>query len=87
MTHRVRAVHDEPLEEDAGDLLLHHLRLRFGEQVQQDATKVVCVLVGVAELVGHRIEEEVPPLGVELVRQLLQTTEAQTRPTTTVLLC
>lgn len=86
MTHRVRTVHDKPLEQDAGDLLLHHLRLRFGEEVQQDATKVVRVLVGVAELVGHRIEEEVPPLGVELVRQLLETTDAQTRPLKKVLL-
>lgn len=69
-TYRVRAVHDEPLEQDAGDLLLDHLRLGLREQVEQHAAEVVRVLVGVPELVGHGVEEEVPPLRVELVGQL-----------------
>ena len=69
-THRVGAVHDEPLQQDARDLLLDHLRLRLGEQVQQHAAEVVRVLVGVPELVRHGVQEEVAPLGVELVGQL-----------------
>lgn len=69
-THRVRTVYDQPLQKDAGDLLLHHLRLRLGEQVQQYTAEVVRVLVGVAQLIRHCVEEEIPPLGVQLVRQL-----------------
>lgn len=71
MTYRVGTVHDEPLEKDAGDLLLYHLRLGLGEQVEQHAAEVVRVLVRVPELVGHRVEEEVAALGVQLVGQLL----------------
>lgn len=71
-TYRVGAVHDEPLEQDPGDLLLNHLRLRLGEQIEQHAAEVVRVLVGVPELVRDSVEEEVSTLGVELVRQLFQ---------------
>lgn len=63
-------MHDEPLEQDAGDLLLDHLRLRLREQVEQHAAEVVRVLVGVPQLVGHGVQEEVTALGVQLVRQL-----------------
>ena len=63
-------MHDEPLQQDARDLLLDHLRLRLGEQVKQHAAEVVRVLVGVPELVRHGVQEEVAPLGVELVGQL-----------------
>lgn len=65
-------MHDEPLEQDAGDLLLNHLRLRLCEQIQQHAAEVVRVLVGVPELVRDGVEEGVPSLGVELVRQLFR---------------
>lgn len=70
-TYRVGAVNDEPLQQDAGDLLLHHLRLGLGEQVEQHAAEVVRVLVGVPELVRHRVQEEVATLGVQLVGQLI----------------
>ena len=66
------AVDDEPFEEDSRDLLLDHFRLSLGEQVQQHAAEVVSVLVGVAELVRHRVQEKVPPLRVQLVRELKQ---------------
>lgn len=63
-------MHDEPLEQDSRNLLLNHLRLGLREEIKQHAAEVVRVLVGVAELVGHRVEEEVPPLGVQFVREL-----------------
>lgn len=66
----MRAVHDKPLQQDAGDLLLDHLRLGLGEKVQQNAAEVVRVLVGVPELVGYGVEEEVPPFRVQLVGEL-----------------
>lgn len=69
-TDRMGSVDDEPFEEDSRDLLLNHLRMGFREQVEQHAAEVVRVLVGVAELVRHRVEEKVPPLGVQFVRQL-----------------
>lgn len=63
-------MHDEPLEQDARDLLLDDLVLRLCEQIQQHAAEVVCVLVRVAKLVGHGVEEEVSALRIQLVRQL-----------------
>lgn len=69
-TDRMGAVDDEPFQEDSRDLLLNHLRMGLREQVEQHAAEVVRVLVGVAELVRHCVEEKVPPLGVQFVRQL-----------------
>lgn len=58
-TPRVRAVDDQPLEQHPGDLLLHGLRISFSEQVQQAAAEVMRVAVGVAQLIGDRVQEEV----------------------------
>ena len=66
----MRAVDDEPFEQDSRDLLLHHLRLGLREEVEKHAAEVVGVLVGVAELVRHRVEEKVPSLWVQFVREL-----------------
>lgn len=63
-------MNDKPFQQDARDLLLNHLRLRLGKQVEQHAAEVVRVLVRVAQLVRHRVEEEVSPLWIQLVRQL-----------------
>ena len=68
--HRVRAVDDEPFEQNARDLLLNHLGLRLGKKVQEHAAEVVRVLVRVAKLIGHGVQEEVSSLGVQLVSQL-----------------
>lgn len=65
-------MHDETLQQDAGDLLLYHLRLGLGEQVQQNAAEIVRMLVGVPELVGDGVEEEVSPFGVKLVGKLFK---------------
>lgn len=64
-------MHNKPLQQNPGDLLLDHFRLSFGEQIQQNAAEVVRVLVGIAQLIGHGVEEEVSSLGVQLVRQLV----------------
>eukprot|EP00962_Isochrysis_galbana_P049311 scaffold20820_cov90-Isochrysis_galbana.AAC.1 len=64
----MRTVHDQPLDQHAGDLLLQRLVARLGEEEQQQAGEVVGVVVGVAELVGQPVEEEVPALGRELGR-------------------
>ncbi len=39
------------------------------EKVQQDAGEVVCVVVGVAQLVGQSIEEEVASFCVQVTSQ------------------
>ena len=42
------------------------------EEVQEDAGEVVGVVVGEAQLVGQRIQEQVAPLGVQVSSQLLE---------------
>lgn len=66
----MRAVYDKPLEQDPRDLLLNHLGLCLGEQVEQHAAEVVRVLVRVAKLIGHGVEEEVSSLRIQPVSQL-----------------
>mmetsp|Transcript_1979 Transcript_1979/g.8732 ORF Transcript_1979/g.8732 Transcript_1979/m.8732 type:complete len:506 (-) Transcript_1979:5199-6716(-) len=84
----MRAVHDQALQQDAGDLLLHRVRRRAAEQLQHDAGEVVGVAVRVAQLVGDRVQHVVAPsrvqvgheveeemymcAGLSLVRALLQ---------------
>ena len=47
-------------------LFLYNLSLRAQEQCQQDNREIVCVGVGVPQLVRDRIKQEVPPLGINL---------------------
>ena len=53
----MRAVDNEPLEEDSGDLLLDGLGVGLGEQVEEAAGEVVRVRVGVAQLVRDAVQE------------------------------
>eukprot|EP00976_Prorocentrum_cordatum_P040762 827877-Prorocentrum_minimum.AAC.2 len=68
----VRAVDDEALQQHARDLLLDNLVLRLREQEQQHAREVVRVVVRVAQLVRHRVEQQVAPLRVQLRHQPLE---------------
>lgn len=43
-----------------GDLLLNGGRVGLGEQVQQQVEEVVGVTVGVPQLVGDRVQKQVP---------------------------
>mmetsp|Transcript_25033 Transcript_25033/g.69879 ORF Transcript_25033/g.69879 Transcript_25033/m.69879 type:complete len:303 (-) Transcript_25033:2245-3153(-) len=69
---RVRAVDDEPLEQHPRDLLLHYLLPRLREEVQQHTREIVGVVVGVAQLVGDGIEQQIAALRVEVCRQALK---------------
>ena len=69
---RVRPVHDQPLQEDARDLLLDGLGVGLGEEVEQRAGEVVRVRVGVAQLVGDAVEEVVAALRLQVDRQVLE---------------
>lgn len=44
-----------------GDLLLDGLCVGLGKQIQHGATEVVSVAVGVAQLIGDRVQEQVTP--------------------------
>lgn len=55
----VWTVHYQPLQQHTSDLLLDGLCICFSKQRQQSTTEVVCVAVGIAELVGNGIEEQV----------------------------
>mmetsp|Transcript_7184 Transcript_7184/g.20927 ORF Transcript_7184/g.20927 Transcript_7184/m.20927 type:complete len:312 (+) Transcript_7184:54-989(+) len=69
---RVGPVHDEPLQEDSGDLLLHDLHRRLCEEEEEDAAEVVGVAVGVPQLVRHGVQKDVPALRVQVQDELLE---------------
>lgn len=46
--------------------------LGLGEEEEEDAGEVVGVRVGEAQLVGERVQEQVAPLCVQIVRQALE---------------
>lgn len=56
---RVRAVHYQPLQQDSSDLFLDGLCVCLSKQVKKCAAEVVSMTVGVAQLVGDCIEEQV----------------------------
>ena len=68
----VRPVHDQPFQQHPGDLFLDDFVPDFRKQVQQHATEIMRVAVGVPQLVGNGIEEMVPSFPVQLGRQFLQ---------------
>lgn len=51
-----------------GDLLLDGLGVGLCEEVQHGAAEVVGVTVGIAQLVGDRVQEQVPACGRGTVR-------------------
>jgi len=68
----VGPVHNQPLQQHPGDLLLDGLSVGLAEQVEQEAGEVVGVRVGVSQLVGDTVEEEIPTLGIHIHRQILE---------------
>ena len=56
----MRPVDDEPLEQNSGDLLLDGLLVSFGEQEEEGAGEVLGVGVGVPQLVGDAVQEQIP---------------------------
>ncbi len=67
----MRPVHDESLQQHTRHLLLDDLVTRL-EQEQQHTREVVRVAVRVPQLVRDGIQEHVPPLGLQVHRQLLE---------------
>lgn len=55
----MRAIHYQPLQQDSGDLFLDGLSVGLSKEVKKCAAEVVSVTVGVAQLIGDSIEEEV----------------------------
>mmetsp|Transcript_2978 Transcript_2978/g.5335 ORF Transcript_2978/g.5335 Transcript_2978/m.5335 type:complete len:511 (+) Transcript_2978:47-1579(+) len=68
----VRSVDDETLEKDAGDLFLDDVLGGFGEHEEDDAAKVVGVVVGVAQLVGDGVEEEITAFRIKIAGKTLE---------------
>lgn len=58
-TPRMWSVDDEAFQQDTCDLLLDGLGVRLGKQVEQSAAEVMCVTVGIAQLVGHGIQKQI----------------------------
>lgn len=55
----VRTVHYQPLEQNSRDLLLDGLGVGLGKEVKECAAEVVGVTVGVAQLIGDCVKEQV----------------------------
>lgn len=58
----VRAVHNKPLEQHPGDLLLNGLGVGLREQIEQCAREIVRVTVWVTQLVCYCVQEQVPEM-------------------------
>ncbi|MPC11106.1 hypothetical protein E2C01_003758 [Portunus trituberculatus] len=52
-------VHYQPFQQDSGDLFLNCFCVGFSKKVQEGAAEVVSVTVGVAQLIGDGIQEQV----------------------------
>lgn len=63
----VRAIHYQPLQQDPGDLFLDGLCICLSKEVQEGAAEVVSVTVGVAQLIGDGIQEQVAACSEEWV--------------------
>ena len=68
----MRSVHNQPLQQHSCHLLLDNLLTGLREEVEQHAGEVVGVVVGVAQLVGDGIEEEVAPFVVQILDEVLE---------------
>ena len=53
------SIHDQPLKQDPGHLLLYGFNLGLREEGEEGTREVVGVGVGVPQLVGNGVEEEV----------------------------
>lgn len=69
---RMRPIHDQPLEQHSGYLLLDGLGVGLGEQIEQGAAEVVRVAVGIAQLIGDRVEKQIAALRVEVDGEILK---------------
>lgn len=55
----VWAVHYQPFQKDSGNLFLDCFRVGFSKEMQEGAAEVVSVTVGVAQLIGDGVQEQV----------------------------
>jgi len=66
------SIHDQSLQQHPCDLFLNGLSICLSKQVEQAAGVVVGVGVGVPQLVGNAVEEQVPALSVHVHGQVLE---------------
>lgn len=65
-TPRVRPVHNQPFQQDSRYLLLDSFSVCFGKKVEECAAEVVSVAVGIAQLVGYCIQEQISTCKTEV---------------------
>ena len=56
---RMRTIHYQPLQQNSSDLFLNRLSIGLRKEREKGTAEVVGVAVGIAELVGYRIQEQV----------------------------
>ncbi|RNA24402.1 hypothetical protein BpHYR1_020998 [Brachionus plicatilis] len=69
---RMRSVHNQPFQQHPGNLFLNGFGVCLGEQIEQNASKVMSVTVWIAELIGNGIDEQVAALAVQVGDQRLK---------------
>lgn len=55
----MRSVDNESFQQNSSDLLLNGFGIGLGEQIEKSATEVMGVRIGVTQLIGDRVQEEV----------------------------
>lgn len=63
---RVRPVHNETFQQDSCYLLLDSFSVCFSKKVEECATEVVSVAVGITQLVGYCIQEQISTCKTEV---------------------
>lgn len=71
-TPGMRPIYNQSFQENPGDLLLDSFCVGLCKQVEHGAAEVVGVTVGVPQLVGDGIQEEVPAFSIQVYCQILE---------------
>lgn len=58
-TPRMWSVNNKSFKQNSGDLLLDGLSVGFCKQIQERAGEIVSVAVGISELIGNCVQEQV----------------------------
>lgn len=71
-TPGMRSIYNQSLQQHPCDLLLYNFKISLRKKVKKNTREVVCMVVGIAQLVGHSIKEQVSAFCVKLQNKVLE---------------